>query len=220
MIIKGKFRKEIFSSDKGYIIGLFKVQDIDSEELKKYLDKTITFTGYFHELNTEDTYEFKGNLVQHEKYGEQFQVTSYERVKPEGIGEKKAKALTDALGKDTLKVILEHPENLILIPSITKQNIDTLHNKLKEYESSYEIVMYLQELGFNTRDSLTIYNKYKEQTKKIIKDDIYQLVIDILDISFKKVDLIALNSGIDQTDIKRVRGAILYIMNELTITIS
>ena len=63
MIIKGKFRKEIFSSDKGYIIGLFKVQDIDSEELKKYLDKTITFTGYFHELNTEDTYEFKGNLI-------------------------------------------------------------------------------------------------------------------------------------------------------------
>ncbi len=233
MKIIGRFRKEIFSSDKGYIIGLFKVQDIDNEELKKYLDKTITFTGYFHELNDQDIYEFTGNLVNHEKYGEQFQVTSYERIKPEGknaiiefltsglfkgIGEKKAKSLTDALGEDTLKVILNNPENLILIPGITKQNIDVLHNKLKEYESSYEIVMYLQELGFSTRDSITIYNKYKNKTKSIIEEDIYQLVIDILEISFKKVDLIALNSGIDKNSIIRLRASILYIMNELTIT--
>ena len=233
MKIIGRFRKEIFSSNKGYIIGLFKVQDIDNEELKKYLNKTITFTGYFHELNDQDTYEFTGNLVNHEKYGEQFQVTSYERIKPEGknaiiefltsglfkgIGEKKAKSLTDALGEDTLKVILNNPENLILIPGITKQNIDVLHNKLKEYESSYEIVMYLQELGFTTRDSITIYNKYKNKTKSIIEEDIYQLVIDILEISFKKVDLIALNSGIDKNSIIRLRASIIYIMNELTIT--
>ena len=233
MRIRGKFRKEIFSSNQGYIIGLFKVQEIDSEELEKYLDKTITFTGYFHELNEEDTYDFIGNLVTHEKYGEQFQVTSYKRVKPEeknqiiefltsglfkGIGEKKAKALTDALGKDTLKVILENPENLILIPGITKANIDTLHNKLKEYEKSYEIVMYLQELGFNTKDATTIYNKYKENTKKIIEEDIYQLVIDLSEISFKKVDLIALHMGVEETSLIRLRAAILYIMNELTNT--
>ena len=233
MKIIGRFRKEIFSSDKGYVIGLFKVSEIDSEELEKYLDKTITFTGYFHELNTEDTYEFNGKLVQHEKYGEQFQVSTYERVKPEGknaiiefltsglfkgIGEKKAKALTDALGEDTLKVILNNPENLILIPGITKTNIDVLHNKLKEYESSYEIVMYLQELGFNTKDSITIYNKYKNHTKQVVEEDIYNLIIDIEELTYKKVDFIALNMGIDKTSINRIRASILYIMNELTIT--
>lgn len=233
MKIIGRFRKEIFSSDKGYVIGLFKVSDIDSEELEKYLDKTITFTGYFHELNTEDTYEFEGKLVNHEKYGEQFQVSTYERVKPEGknaiiefltsglfkgIGEKKAKALTDALGEDTLKVILNNPENLILIPGITKTNIDVLHNKLKEYESSYEIVMYLQELGFNTKDSITIYNKYKNHTKQVVEEDIYDLIIDIPELTYKKVDFIALNMGIDKTSINRIRASVLYIMNELTIT--
>ena len=233
MKIIGRFRKEIFSSDKGYVIGLFKVSDIDSEELEKYLDKTITFTGYFHELNTEDTYEFEGKLVNHEKYGEQFQVSTYERVKPEGknaiiefltsglfkgIGEKKAKALTDALGEDTLKVILNNPENLILIPGITKTNIDVLHNKLKEYESSCEIVMYLQELGFNTKDSITIYNKYKNHTKQVVEEDIYDLIIDIPELTYKKVDFIALNMGIDKTSINRIRASVLYIMNELTIT--
>ena len=43
----------------------------------------MTFTGYFHELNDTDTYILYGSLVKHEKYGEQFQVSNYERCMPE-----------------------------------------------------------------------------------------------------------------------------------------
>ena len=141
--IKGNFRRSIYQSAQGYTIGLFKVSDTNDEKLADYLDRVITFTGYFHELNDMDTYLFYGKLVEHDKYGEQFQVESYERCKPEeknsiiefltsglfkGIGEKKAKQIVDTLGKDTLKIILENPDNLILIPGITKKNIETLHD--------------------------------------------------------------------------------------------
>ena len=47
--IKGNFKKYIFKSDKGYVVGLFKIKDA-SEELEKYKNKTITFTGYFDDL--------------------------------------------------------------------------------------------------------------------------------------------------------------------------
>ena len=80
--ITGKYRKSIFKSNEGYIIGLFKVSD-SSEDLADYIGKTITFTGYFHELNDMDNYTFYGKKIVHEKYGEQFSVESYERVKPE-----------------------------------------------------------------------------------------------------------------------------------------
>ena len=145
--IKGNYSKSIFKSNSGYNIGIFRVHDTDDEALAEYVGRTITFTGYFHELNDIDTYMFYGKLVKHEKYGEQFQVESYERCKPEekdsiiefltsglfpGIGEKKAKQIVDTLGKDTLKIILENPDNLILIPGITKKNIDVLNSKLKE----------------------------------------------------------------------------------------
>lgn len=148
--IKGNYRKSIYQNSSGYNIGIFKVSDTNDEKLADYLDRTITFTGYFHELNDMDTYIFYGKLVQHEKYGEQFQVESYKRCRPEeknaiiefltsglfkGIGEKKAKNIVEVLGKDTLKIILENPDNLILIPTITKSNIETLHTKLKEYEA-------------------------------------------------------------------------------------
>ena len=64
--IKGKYRKSIYESPTGYHIGLFKVVDTDTKDLETYIDRVITFTGYFHELNDMDTYLFYGNLINHE----------------------------------------------------------------------------------------------------------------------------------------------------------
>ncbi len=229
--IKGNYKRSIYQNASGYNIGLFKVHDTNDEKLADYLDRTITFTGYFHELNDVDTYMFYGKLIRHEKYGEQFQVESYERCKPEekdsiiefltsglfkGIGEKKAKNIVDVLGKDTLKIILENPDNLLLIPTITKANIDTLHNKLKEYEASYETILFLGELGFQTKDAMIIYNHYKARTKSVIEQDIYQIIYDIYDINFKKIDQIALKMGVKQDALIRIKAALVYIMNEVS----
>ena len=231
--IKGHYQRSIYQNSNGYHIGLFKVKETNSEALTPFLDKTITFTGYFHELNDMDTYLFFGKLVEHPKYGTQFSVSSYERCKPEekdaivefltsglfkGIGEKKAKSIVDVLGKDTLSIILEHPDNLILIPGITKNNIDTLHNKLKEYESSYETVLYLSNLGFSTKDSMLVYNFYKDRVKEVIDADIYQLEYSIYELGFKKIDRIALKNGVDKDAMIRIRAAILYIMEEVSNT--
>ena len=231
--IKGHYQRSIYQNSNGYHIGLFKVKETNSEELTPFLDKTITFTGYFHELNDMDTYLFFGKMVEHPKYGTQFSVSSYERCKPEekdaivefltsglfkGIGEKKAKSIVNVLGKDTLSIILEHPDNLILIPGITKNNIDTLHNKLKEYESSYETVLYLSNLGFSTKDSMLVYNFYKERVKEVIDADIYQLEYSIYELGFKKIDRIALKNGVDKDAMIRIRAAILYIMEEVSNT--
>lgn len=229
--IKGNYRRSIYQNSQGYNIGLFKVMDTDDEKLADYIDHIITFTGYFHELNDMDTYLFYGKLVTHPKYGEQFQVDNYERCKPEekdsiiefltsglfkGIGEKKAKAIVDVLGKDTLKIILENPDNLILIPGVTKKNIEVLHTKLQEYESSYETILILTELGFSTKDAMIVYNFYKNKTKNIIDTNIYQIIEDIYNMTFKKIDAIALKSGLEKDTPIRVEASIIYIMNELS----
>lgn len=231
--IQGKYTKCIFKNNTGYNIGVFRVSDSNDPSLADYIGRSITFTGYFHDLNEIDTYLFYGKLVTHEKYGEQFQVDGYERCMPEekdsivefltsglfkGIGEAKAKKIVDVLGKDTLKIILETPDNLLLIPSISKKNVDTLHNKLKEYEASYETIMYLSDMGFSTKDSMIIYNTYKKDTKKVIEEDIYKLIEDINEIYFKKIDVIALKNGIKKDALIRVKASLLYIMNEVSNT--
>lgn len=229
--IKGNFKRAIYQTEKGYIVGLFKVKEVEGEDLEFYINHTLTFTGYFHELTEEDTYIFYGKLVEHERYGEQFQVESYERVLPEekdsiveflssglfkGIGDKTAQNIVDCLGKDTLNIILENPNNLLLVPSVTKKQITTLHNTLVEYESSYQTVLQLNDLGFTTKDSLIIYNKYKMKTTEVLENNIYQLMEDIEEITFKKVDAIFLKQeGSKRDDERRIMASILYAMQEV-----
>ena len=144
--IKGNLKRIIYKTDKGYIVGLFKVKETDNEELEFYVNHTIPFTGYFHELNEDDLYLFNGKLIEHDKYGEQFQVESYERVMPEekdsivdflssglfkGIGEKTAEKIVNVCGKDTLNIILNNPNDLLLIPGITNKTVNLLHQTLQ-----------------------------------------------------------------------------------------
>lgn len=226
--IKGKFKKSIFNGDNGYVIGLFKVES-SSPDLEEFINTTVTFTGYFHELNESDTYILNGEFIIHKKYGEQFNTSSYERVKPEekdsiveflssdlfkGIGKKKALKIVDVLGASTLDIILNNPDNLLLIPTITKKQIDVLHNTLVLYESSYTTILKLGDLGFNTKASMIIYNKFKEKTLDIINNNIYEIYYQIKDISFKQIDYIALNNNYSKNDKRRISACIYYVFEE------
>ena len=201
--IKCIYKRSIFESDKGYYIGLCKIIDTDDDKLESYINKMMTFTGYFPELKCDDTYLFYGELVEHPKYGIQYQVKEYERVKPEGkdglieflssdlfpgIGEKMAKSIVETLGEDVLNKIIKDKSCLYVVPKLTQKKADVIAEILKNYEESHEIIVYLNDLGFTMRDSLVIYNKYKSNTIQIIENNIYRLIDDCDEINFKKVD--------------------------------
>ena len=227
--ITGSVRRIIFKGENGYTVGVFKVKDAtDSFEYLK--NTTISFTGYFHELDEDDNYKFHGNIINHPKYGEQFNCTFYERVIPEekdsiveflssgtfkGIGEKTAEKIVNILGDDALQIIIDNPSNLLLVPGISKKQMNTLHDTLIEYSNSYNIILKLNEYGFTTKDSMIIYNKYKANTLNIVEENIYQIIEDINDIGFKKIDLIAIKMGYSKDDKRRVMASIIYTMEEL-----
>lgn len=228
--IKGHYRKSIYQNESGYTIGIFKVMETNEDDLLIYVDRTITFTGYFHELNDQDTYVFYGSITNHPRYGEQFQVTAYERVLPEendaiidfltsglfkGIGVRKAKKIVEVLGKDTLDTILNQPSNLLLIPTITEKNIKVLHDKLVEYESSYQIILELGEMGFSTKDSMALYNHYHGDTLTMVQNNIYRIPYEFSKMPFPKIDSIALNNGYGKDDINRLGCALVYVIQKL-----
>lgn len=227
--IKGNVKKIIYQGDNGYTVGLFRIKDA-TKKFESHKDQTVSFTGYFHELNESDTYQFYGDFIIHAKYGEQFQVELYDRCMPEekdsmieflssglfkGIGEKTAEKIVTVLGKDTISIILQHPDNLLLIPGITKKQIDTLHLALLDYESSYRIILMLNEIGFATRESMIIYHYYKGTTPEIIGKNLYQLIEDLKEINFRRIDAIALKQGYLRDDKRRIKASILYVMEEL-----
>lgn len=229
--IKGNYRRSIFESEKGYIIGLFKVKETNMANAEDYLGKTITFTGYFHELNLNDSYIFYGEELEHPKYGHQFQVSEYERLKPSGkdgmiaflssdlfhgIGEKMAEKIVETLGDDTLDRILREPECLNLVPKLSKKKSDQIIHTLQKYEESHQTIVYLNDLGFSMKDSLTIYNQYKGNTITTIEHNIYQLLEDVDEISFPKIDEIGMKLGYDPIDENRMQSCILYVIEQLS----
>ncbi len=232
LYIKGNYRKTIFSSSKGYVIGLFKVRETNDEEMKLYINKSVTFTGYFHELNEDDMYCFYGETVDHPKYGIQFQVSDYERLKPEdedglvaflssdlfkGVGITLAKSIVDTLGKNVLDEILKDESCLLLVPKMTAKKAHKIYETLSKYEESHQMIVYLTDLGFNMKDALDIYNIYKKDTIANIEHNPYKLIEDA-DVNFVKVDEIALKFDIKENDERRIKACIIYIMNKILFT--
>ena len=229
--VKGVYKQSIFKSDKGYIIGLLRVLETNIPEMNEFVNKTITFTGYFADLNETEKYTMYGEIVNHPKYGFQFNVSEYERVKPDdkegiieflssslfyGIGESMAKKIVDKLGENALDLIIKDKTCLYQVPRLSEEKINLIYNTLIKYEESHAVIVKLTEMGFTTKDSLNIYNTYKDNTIRVIENNIYRLIDDIVDIGFKRVDEIAISINSDKYNLDRVKACIIYIMKELT----
>ena len=224
--IKGTYIKDIFSNtNNGYIVGILKVIESDIEDISNQ----VYFVGNFADLRYKTNYLMYGEMVEHPKYGKQFSVSIYEISLPTKreelvtflscemfpIGEKTAKRIVDAFKEDTIEMILDNPDNLLLIPRISKDKANKIYEVLNDYQYSSKVVMDLTSLGFTSKESLSIVNKYKGKTMDKITDNVYKL-IDDLDFSFLEVDRIALNMGIEDIDDRRLEAVILYVMESIT----
>lgn len=227
--VKGIYKRSIFSNDAGFIIGILKVEETNDKLVEPYINKSITFIGNFASLNEDDKYIFYGEAIFHIKYGFQYNVNNYERIKPEdkdsivsflssdlfrGIGEKLAIKIVDTLGSNTIDKILNEPECLYLVPNMTDKKMTTIIETLNKYEESHKVVVYLTEIGFSLHDALLIYNKYKSNTISMIEHNIYDILDKDLGISFLKVDEVNTKLN-DDVSTERIKACIIYIMNLL-----
>ena len=225
--IKGIYIQDIYSnSTNGYTVGLIRVKESDIPE---EINRVVTFTGTFSELKYKTTYKMEGNFVEHNKYGHQFLVDSYEMILPTEeeeiidflssdifpIGEGTAKKIVDKLGNDAINKILEDKNCLIGIPRLPDKKIDKIYETLLDYQSTSHIVLELSKLGFSTKNAITLLKKYSMNTLDIINNNIYD-VGDEIDISFIELDKIARNMGYELNDERRLDALTIYTIKVLT----
>lgn len=224
--VKGNFKKYIFRSDNGYTVGLFRVKESNIQ----LSSNTITFTGFFPELNELDLYKLEGDFVTHNKYGKQFNVTSYETILPDdddniisflsselfkGIGQKKAKKIVDTLGTNCLNIILENKDSLEQVQGLTKKQKDTIYSSLSEYNSSYDRMLKLTKIGFSVKNAVAIEKFYQSDTEYMISHP-YNIIDDIPEITFPIVDRLRSNLSIELDNIERVSFGIVYVLENLS----
>lgn len=231
--IRGNVREVFYKTEKGFMVGIFKIRETNDKELDDYVNRTITFSGNFHEIINDSEYKFYGEVTNHPKYGFQYKVTYYEKLIPEeknsiitflssgifpGIGVKTATKIVDKLGDNTLGLILEDYNNLLMIPSIKEDKAKMIYDILYNEQMSYKTVIYLQEKGFSMSESVKIYEFYKENTINVIENNIYEIIDKVTGIGFLTVDRVATSLGVDVNDERRIEACILYSMYDLCLS--
>ncbi|NMV55719.1 ATP-dependent RecD-like DNA helicase [Lactobacillus reuteri] len=223
----GQVQSEIFTSPDSF----FKVLIVSVEEANfDWHEPEITVTGSFGDLSDDQTYRFEGKIVEHPRYGQQFQATSYHVNRPTskdglvdflsgkqftGIGKKTAEKIVDKLGTDAINKIIADPHVLDEL-KLRKAVKDSLVDNLRANQGMDEIIIGLNDLGFGANLSSAIFDKYGEETLHIINENPYQLVTEIDGISFNRADQVAQKLGIATDDSRRIDAAIIQTLDDLT----
>ncbi|MBQ8472918.1 MAG: ATP-dependent RecD-like DNA helicase [Bacilli bacterium] len=226
--IVGSVSKIIFKSENSYLVMIFKVKENDID--KKYNNRSITATGYLYDIDEGFELELVGEFQEHNKYGEQFNISSYQKVIPtdengiikfftsdyfKGIGDTKALDIYETLGDDCVSLIKNDSSVLDQVKSLSKKNKEVIINKLNELDNGSDTILSLTKLGFDPKDAGVIYKYYKAETLDVVDKDIYQIYYDLEKFSFSKIDGIAKKNKILVNDKRRVKAGIIYSLNLL-----
>lgn len=218
MKIKGIVTNIIFrNDDSGYTI-----LSVDTS------DSDITCVGTMPFFNQGDNVEMEGEIVYHDKYGEQFNISSISLLKPssrssiikflssgnlKGIGKKTAEAIYEAFGKDSIDLVYQNTDRLLEVEGIGKKKLEDIKLSVEETRDSRRSIEYLQGLNISYSLAMKIYQKYGESTIDLVKHNPYKLVEDIRGIGFAMADNIALNMQMDSSSKFRISAGLYHVLN-------
>lgn len=186
-------------------------------------DEDLVVTGPIGEFSYDQAYRFTGHLVQHPKYGQQFQVATYEPVAPDteeglvrffsssdfpGIGPTTARKLARYCQEHTLP---HFPIDLLQqsdLPLSAKQWV-SLKQGLKANQGTETVLIELNKLGLTPALISRLMRRYHEDTLEQLRKNPYQIITDISGVGFKQADQLAVKLGFASDDDLRLQGAIL-----------
>jgi len=193
----------------------------------------ITISGYFPKLDATRSYQFNGKWTQHQRYGWQFQVASFKSNQIavasingviaylssktfKGIGKKAAEAIADKLGADAIEKIINDKSVLDDISGISAKQKETIFNTLQDRQGDELILGPLYSYGISPKFVIKILKMYEKNALSIIQQNPYKLIEDIEGIGFIKADEIAATMGIAKDDPRRIKAALVHVMNRIS----
>jgi exodeoxyribonuclease V alpha subunit len=145
-----------------------KLREKDEKEL-------TTIVGNLSGINPGESLKLTGKWVHNKRFGEQFQVDSFEVTLPaslhgiqkylasgliKGIGPIMSERIVEKFGLHTLEVIEKTPEKLSEVEGIGPKRISMIRKAWEEQKEIKEIMIFLQGHGVSAAYSAKIYKQY------------------------------------------------------------
>mgnify|MGYP001123502015 CR=1 FL=1 len=142
-MIKGTVDAILFQNTDNF----YTVLKVDTIESNEKFDSMPTVVGFLPNVVEGDVYTFKGQVVQHPRYGKQLKAETFEKELPQtkeaiisylssdlfkGIGKKTAQNIVNTLGENAINDILTRPEILESVPSLQRRNKSKLLIRLMQ----------------------------------------------------------------------------------------
>lgn len=187
----------------------------------------LVTSGKFPIVGEGEELSLHGEMILHPKYGKQFKANYVKIKKPtsseqiikylssgliSGVGLVTATNIVSMFQDKTLDIIENEPLTLAKVKGVSKEkalNIALRYNEIKKLQDA---VIFLQNFDVSTNLAVKIYEKYKNNTERILNTNPYKLVEDIDGIGFKTADKIAIKMGIEPDSTFRMRAGLVYTL--------
>lgn len=224
-MIKGTVEAILFQNSDNY----YTVLKVDTIETNESFDTMPTVVGFLPNVVEGDVYTFKGQTVEHPKYGKQLKAETFEKELPQtkdaiisylssdlfkGIGKKTAQNIVNTLGENAINDILNDASVLEKVPSLPKKKQKQIAEQIASNQESEKVMIRLHDLGFGPKLASSIYQYYGAETLSVLDKNPYQLVYDIKGIGFSKADQLAQKIGIKFDDPERLKAGLLFTLEE------
>ena len=189
----------------------------------------VSVVGNFVSVTPGEVLRMEGSWGVHARFGEQFKVDRYETAVPDsvhgigkylgsglikGIGPVMAKRIVSRFGTQTLEVIDGTPERLREVEGIGAYRLDQIRKAWEDQKDIRELMIFLRGHGVSAAFATRIFKHYGKASLEVVRENPYQLAMDVSGIGFLTADQIAQRLGIPLDSPLRAEGGVAYVLHQ------
>lgn len=217
MEIKGEVQDIIYKNEiNSYTIATFKTSEEET-----------TVVGYLPFINSGDTLKVNGVFIEHQEYGRQFKIETFEKIMPQtldalerylangtikGIGPATAKKIVGTFGEETINIFKFEPKMLSNIKGITEEKAISIAEEFIANWEIWQLVGFLDKFGVGPQSAEKIYKTLGTNAIEEIEANPYILVDLVNKVDFAQIDKMALGIGIEYNNDKRIKSGIKHAL--------
>ena len=191
----------------------------------------FTAVGPLLGVHQDDELRLTGRWVQHPRFGEQLEVSTFVHVTPStldgirrflasgrirGIGPKMAERIVDRFELETLEVMEREPERLLEVNGIGRKTLGRIRESWLKHRGIQQIMVFLTGHGVTPGIAVKVYNRYGPAGLDVVRSNPFRLAEEVFGVGFRTADRIGRKLGIPDDAPERLEAGLQFVLQEAT----